>query len=123
MKLNPFQRGFLAGLLAGWAPLVVLLLAILVVQRVVDPAAPRLGRAFLQLRPGMPRAEVEAVLGAPGERSDSFLLAQRAGYEWEHAAAGRLGAAYFLTWATRGLRVTVAFDAEDRAIFAARGGT
>lgn len=123
MKLSPFQRGFLAGLLGGWAPLLALILVIFVMQRVVDPGAPALGRAFLQLRPQMTRGEVEAILGAPGERRDAFALAQRAGYEWEHAAAERLGAAYFLTWATRALRVTVAFDAEDRALYAARGGT
>lgn len=123
MRLSPFQRGFLAGLGAGWAPLVLLILGILAAQRLVDPGAPALGRAFLQLRPGMSRAEVEAVMGAPGERRDAFVLARRAGYEWEHAAAERLGAAYFLTWSTRALRVTVAFDAEDRALYAARGGT
>lgn len=124
MKLTPFQRGMVTGVLVGWAPLLAfVLVVVLLLNFGSEPEGRRLNHAFAQLRPGMSNAEVEAIMASPGERKETFFLAQRAGYEWEHAAGERVGAAYFLTWSAFDLRITVAFDANDKAIYAARGGT
>lgn len=124
MKLTPFQRGMVTGVLLGWAPILALVVgAFIMLNMEFFSEAAQLNRAFTKLRPGMTKAEVETIVSSPGKREETFFLAQRAGYEWQHAAGERVGAAYFLTWSAFDLRVTVAFDAGDRAIYAARGGT
>ncbi len=72
----------------------------------------------------MPRAEVVKRMESEGHFDQKFYLAQRAGYDFEYAAAERSGAAYFLSWGN-GIDwcYTVGFDNQDQVVFKAQGGT
>lgn len=123
MKLAPFRRGFLLGAAAAIALPTALFLAGLVFERIIDPGGPPLEQAFEKLRPGMTRSEVLAIMPAGGETTREFRFWHPEHYFWEHSAGRRIQAAEFMLWRSRVVVVTVAFDAEGKAIYAVRGGT
>jgi hypothetical protein len=123
MKLSPFRRGFLLGVTAAVVLTSALLLAGAVFERIIDPGGAPLSRAFKKLRPGMTRTEVLAIMPAGGEAAKEFSFWHPEEYFWEHSAARRVQAADFIRWQSRVVVVSVAFDAEGRAIYAVRGGT
>jgi hypothetical protein len=81
-------------------------------------------RAFRSLKVGMLFAEVVRVMGTPKEQSTDFHLGQHEGFEAEYERASRSGAAYYLFW-ENGIDYVyaVGFDAQDRLILIASGGT
>lgn len=123
MKLSPFWRGFLLGASAAAALPIALLLAGAAFERIIDPAGPPLSRAFKKPRPGMTRAEVLAIMPAGGEATKEFSFWHPESYFWEDSVARRVQAAEYIRWQSRVVVVSVAFDAEGRAIYAVRAGT
>ena len=81
----------------------------------------RLERGYNKIHYGMSRAQVSEIMGSPGKTASEFYLAQLAGYEMEYAVAGKLGAAYFVSWHGSDTTFTVAFDSADRVIYKAKG--
>jgi len=79
-------------------------------------------RGYHRITLNMPYAEVCRMMKSDGVRSQEFRLAQSAGYEIEYAAANKSGAKYFVMW-RNGIdwTYTVGFDANDCAVYKAKG--
>lgn len=82
-----------------------------------------LRETFDALEAGMTRAEVHSRLGEPVREDIEFRLGQFEGNEKEYAKAARSKAAYYLFWTDFDWTFAVGFDAQDRVVVTASGGT
>jgi hypothetical protein len=111
-----FTLGMITGVLLWSCFGVILTIASSEDQRVV--------RGYHAIEFNMPRDQVVKLMRSEGRQSDRFYLGQRDGYEFEYAAAEKIGAAYFLSWITGIDHVfTVGFDKNNKAIFKSHGTT
>jgi hypothetical protein len=117
----------LARILFGTFIVAVVCAGFLAAALVLDPNAKE-QRAFTKLfreriHTGMPRPEVEQILGAAGYQGTDFHLGQREGFEHEYERARHSGASYFLFWGRRDTVYVVGFNSEDRVVITSFGGT
>jgi hypothetical protein len=129
MRNKQFMLGLGLGIPLGWLLLVLGFLLLWLFGHtlhglLIDKLDKQKARSYSEIKVGMTNEQVTTMMGESGRKSDTFHLAQQAGYEFEHEVGKRIGAAYFLSW-TAGIDevFTVTFDHENRVIYKARGGT